>query len=148
MDPISAIGLAAGAGQFIQYCVKAVDGARILYSKSKRAGDSLLAIKREYTTITAAAENIKIWAHSATAAEESRKAQCASLEQAMKGLIPAVQRLVHDVEDVLDGTRGNGRMSVRGKLRYLWEEDKITAHLNEARWLSQHVHLLVSTMSM
>jgi hypothetical protein len=147
MEAVAIVGLIASATQLIDLCLKACNELRSLHSKQSRADDSLLAIRRQYTTIRAAVESIKLWASTPTAMEESRKAQCASLDDALKGLVPSIEVLILDVEKIAKG-QGDQSLSVGGKLRYLWNENDIKAHLDEAHWLTHHVHFLVTTMTL
>src|SRR5271154_1154821 len=51
IDPVTAIGLVASADQLTQYCVSAAAGINSIYQRQGRACESLLAIKRECTTL-------------------------------------------------------------------------------------------------
>src|ERR1700712_2928094 len=133
MDPVTVVGLVATAGQLIGMCVKAADGLHSLHTKQSRAGDSLLAIKRECTTLGAAVEGIKTWAQGPTAKSERRRTQCASLEEALKALIPSVELLAEDVNKILSKGREDGWLSAGGKFKYIWKEDEMKSHLDEVR---------------
>jgi hypothetical protein len=145
MDPVTVIGLVATAGQLIGLCVNAADGLHNLHTKQSRAGDSLLAIKRECTTLGAAVEGIKSWAQSPVAKSETRRTQCASLEEALKALMPSVELLADDVNKILSKGNDDGSLSAGGKIKYIWKEDEMKSHLDEVRWQSHHVHFLLTT---
>src|SRR4051812_10331551 len=114
MDPIAIVSLVATAGQLIERCVQAMDGLHVLHSKQSRAGKSLLAIQREYTTIRAAMESIRTWAGTPAANEISRAAQCSSLEEALRCLMPSVQVLADEVENILKKHSQNEGSSIIG----------------------------------
>jgi len=147
MDPIPAIGLIASATQLIQMCMQTVDCIRRLHWKQSEAGDSLLAIQQECTTIKAAVESIEDWAK--TPAAKSRAKQCSSLDAAMKGFLPSLIALQEDVRaSLVKGTRKDGSMSVGGRISFLWDEDKMNYHLRKVRRESRQLHFLVSTISL
>lgn len=149
MDPISVIGLIASAGQLIDLCFKVTEGLHSLHGKHSRAGDSLVATRRECTTLCAGVKSIKTWAETVAAKVDSRREQCASLDEALLSLIPSIQVLADEVDNILTrNTKSDGSVSAVGKLKYLWRDDEIRSHLEEMRWMSQHIQFLIMTMSL
>jgi phage-related minor tail protein len=139
MDPVTIVGLVGTSTQLAALCINVTTGIHKLYAKYGRAVQGLESIQKEYSIICAAIESIKVWAESSPAARElNRKQQCQSLENALKSLIPSVERIAKDVDYILSKkTR---------RLRAMWNEDELKAHLDEARWQSHAVHMLVSTI--
>ena len=147
MDPITVLGLIATCAKLASLCADAASGLHSLHSKQNRAASSLLAMRRECTTLGAAVEGIKVWAESSTAQLESRKAQCAALDKALKTLVPSIQVLTDDTDEILRKFE-DGSIGIAAKIKYLWKEEDMKVLLEEIRWQSQHIHTLLTTVSL
>lgn len=148
MDPMSAMALAATAARLAGLCVKVADGLHKIHTKQGRAADSLQSILRECKTLAAAAGGIESWAYTIDAQSDSRKRQCASLDEALKSLTPSIEILTQEVEQILNKMPNDGELPILARVRYLWKEEDMNMHLTELRWQANHIHLLITTINL
>jgi hypothetical protein len=147
MDPITIVGLVATSAKLASLCINTANALHALHTKQSRAAESLVAIKQECGSLGAAVEGIKVWAKSSAARSESRKVQCEALDQALQNLIPSVQVLAEDVDKIMKKAE-DGSLGVGAKFKYLWKEEEMRAHLDEIRWQSHHIHILLTTINL
>jgi len=148
MEGLAAFALAATATQLAAHCLKIADGLHKIHTKQGRAADSLQAIHRECKTLAAAAEGIESWANTIDARSESRKRQCASLDEALRCLTPSIEILGQEVDKILNKIQNDGELPMRARVRYLWKEEDMNMHLTEVRWQANHIHLLLTTINL
>jgi hypothetical protein len=148
MDPIAIVGLTATTAKLVQLCMSSAKGLHHLYPVQKRAGKALLSIERECLTLRAAVEGIEVWSKSKNARAKGRQAQVNSLNDVLQAFIPSIEVLLEDVECMLKTIDGNGKLSVAGRFSYVWGKREMSVLLNELRWQSQHVHMLITVVNM
>jgi hypothetical protein len=114
MGAASILALVAISGQVIKLCVETAGGIHNLHGRQKEAHASLIEIRHECTTLAAGVESIKAWA--GTSAARRREKQCVSLEVALRGFTPSLQRVSNDVEQMLKYTRKDGKLTTKNSL--------------------------------
>lgn len=148
MDPVTVFSLAATAVQLVDLCVKSARGLHDIYSAQGQAVRTLLSIERECLTLRAAVQGIEDWSKSRYAKAPERGAQVRALDDALTALIPSVKVLNEDVEKMLLAVDGKGKMKATGKLMFTWGRDEMAVVLEEIRWGSHMVHMLITVINL
>jgi hypothetical protein len=146
MEAVAIFSLVATSAQVVKLCYSTAEGIHSLHVRQKDAQASLVAIRQECNILAAFVESINAWAE--TPAAKRRERQCASLDVALGQFIPSLQAVSDDVERLLKYTRKDGSLTSRGRLKYLWGEDRQKAHLESLRWQSGHVGRLLQAISL
>lgn len=124
------VGLVAATASLIKLGASTIHSLHVVSEKYSDAPATLHAIRRECTTIYATLEQLAEWIKSGNLADDSR---ISSLHSAMTAFEPSMMALQNDVEQIARNDRQRD-LGKRGKLRYIWHEDALRAHLEEVRW--------------
>ncbi|KAK7033430.1 hypothetical protein R3P38DRAFT_794595 [Favolaschia claudopus] len=139
MSGIELLGVAASILQLADIASTLISLTNELKDKSNSARGTIQSIQTECSTIQSAVLSIKVW-EEATRKERSPEVvlQVQQLKLAVDLLHAALAALSADLEAI--------KNSLRARLRFVLSDQKLKMLLEEVRWQSNALHLLLSAL--
>jgi len=145
MDPVTIVSLAGTAAQLADFTAKSILGLRDLAIRYQNATRWLGAIQRECETLNTVLRQLHGWIEFTLQHAEDRDQRMGPLKLALDSLEPGVAGLCKEVEGILSKSNENGTLRRRDKMSLAWNESTMKNILEEVRWQSHHLGLLLHT---
>ncbi|KAJ6571947.1 hypothetical protein B0H19DRAFT_672715 [Mycena capillaripes] len=141
MSGVEALGVAASILQLVDMSsnLKLISLTAELNDKSKNGRGTIQSIQIECNTIQSAVLSIKLWEeanHGQYRPDTSSQMQ--NLKSAVDLLHVGLKALFSDLEEI--------KSSLRARLRFVWSDRKLRTLLDEVRWQSNALNLLLSAL--
>ncbi|KAJ6501759.1 hypothetical protein DFH09DRAFT_1335885 [Mycena vulgaris] len=137
MSGVEALGVAASILQLVDMSSKLISLTSELKDASKNGRGTIQSIQTECNTIQSAVLSIKVW-EEANQHRPDASLQMKNLKSAVELLHAALEALSSDLEAI--------KTSLRARLRFVWSDQKLKQLLDEVRWQSNALHLLLSAL--
>jgi hypothetical protein len=137
-DPISILGI---TGTVISLCARTAKNANALWNTYDEAAGTLRGVSRECSTLEASVKRVQQWA-------QASDTDLADLKKSLEDFLPCMHALDNEVQRLLGGTTPADAVTMRSRLRYMWNESKMRGHLDDMRWMASHIHFLVTAANL
>ncbi|KAJ5942684.1 hypothetical protein N7516_002852 [Penicillium verrucosum] len=128
MDPISAIGFASAIVQILGALTSTIHGLHELHGKFSDADFTIHSLIQELSCIQAALTSLKEWHQLSSSDMMVSEEFNEQLVTAMGGCQIIMEVLSEDVKSLVHGSRYDGTVGFRLRIRAIWKEDIMKGH--------------------
>lgn len=163
MEPTSIIGLISSSASILALCTKVVYKLHVLREKYDDTERTLESVEEECTALNAAMTLIDRWISKTLINIPDHDEQVANLSLCFTTFNKRMEVLHMDIDNIIGykSTNPGAGLGVakqrfsktagipitlgrRAKITHVWNETIMKGHLEEVRWQSQHMQLLLS----
>jgi hypothetical protein len=128
MDPISATGLASAIVQILGALTSTIHGLYELHGKFSDADFTIHSLIQELSCIQTALTSLKEWQRLSSSNVMVSEEFNEQLVTAMGGCQIIMEVLSEDVMTLVHGSRNDGTIGFRLRIRVIWKEDIMKGH--------------------
>ena len=136
-DPLSILGAISAAAGLIELTIKITKGLNDIRKVYNDVPGTLRQIEKECTTLSSATTKLQTWMR--TAFQDDFDDRYIDLAIALQNFQPSLRDLSNDIEEITESVPSDTRIgslviTKKKKLKYVWNEERMKAHLESVRW--------------
>ncbi|KAK4169552.1 hypothetical protein QBC43DRAFT_63966 [Cladorrhinum sp. PSN259] len=143
MDPVSITGLVGSCFSLLASTAKAIKGLHDLKGKYDDAVADAGHLLSQISTIQASVQILQKWLDSGPVTLQSNEQLMVTMEQSLDSCLLVVSSIEKHISKI---NYVDGMLTVRGKLRHVWDEEEVSRHKQNLSYQSQTLTLLLTAI--